>query len=95
MNNIQIARPNELVYISLRCIEPTVDGLVIPRAQMNREERKISDENTSSILPEVTFDPSSGKYLLASGYTTFYAYQLVHNPNTLVPCKIFLSFKRR
>ncbi|QKY70205.1 hypothetical protein [Lentibacillus sp. CBA3610] len=89
MNNIQMSRPNELVYICLKWIIPTYVGLDIPTAQLNRERRKVSEENTSSILPEVIFDPSSGHYLLAGGYTTFYAYQLVHNPNTLVPCKVF------
>ncbi|MFB4167340.1 hypothetical protein [Virgibacillus sp. JSM 102003] len=74
MNNIQRFRPNELVYINLQCIKPFIDDLEIANAQLNREQRKISNERVSSFLLEVTFDQASGSYLLVDGYTTFYAY---------------------
>ncbi|TRM10543.1 hypothetical protein FH966_01735 [Lentibacillus cibarius] len=89
MNDNPITRPNELVYINLQCIEPFIDDLEIPNRQFNLEQRKISNDRVSSILPEVTFDPTSGHYLLLGGYTTLFAYRSVHSSNTLVPCKAY------
>jgi len=93
MNDPRSSRPNEWLYIPLKSMVPYVVDLDIPKAQMKREINKIEKENNASSMPEVIFNNASGDYLVVGGYTTFYAYAKVANPNRLIPCKAFYELQ--